>query len=223
MNCKERITLSIYKKTSCIKHFKQNVIHKHVKWLTVTSPPQSRMWAQRHGWAVFSLWSVNDVPKIGSNCQNETNKAEDTKGGHKTGQTCESDFHFVWMQCLKRNSFFSALSVLLSLRAVLLEIPRWKMCCFSINCYCWRFYQKRAVWSTFRYSLSLSRSLALSLSLSLSLDFELWHRLIPLVIKNHKTWLVRVVITTYAIIPPLSLVFKPLFVCIRWLPQGPLN
>lgn len=80
------------------ENHKQNVKHKHVMWLTVTSPPQSRMWAQRDRWAVFSLRSVNDVPKIGSNCQNETYKAEDTKGGHKTGQTCESDFHFVWIQ-----------------------------------------------------------------------------------------------------------------------------
>ncbi len=158
MNCKEKITLSIYKKTSCIKHFKQNVIHKHVKWLTVTSPPQSRMWAQRHGWAVFSLWSINDVPKIGSNCQNETNKAEDTKGGHKTGQTCESDFHFVWMQCLKRNSFFRALSVLLSLSAVLLEVPRWMMCCLSISWLLLAILPKEGSMVHFQiHSLSLSR------------------------------------------------------------------
>ncbi len=166
-------------KTSRIKNHKQNVKHKHVKWLTVTSPPQSRMWAQRHRWAVFSLRSVNDVPKIGSYCQNETNKAEDTKGGHKTGQTCESDFHFVWMQCLKRNSFFSALSVLLSLSAAPLEAPRWMLCCLSITATVGRFYQKRALWSSLSPSPSPSPSPSLSLSLALSLslfDFELCHR-----------------------------------------------
>lgn len=134
-------------------------------WLTVTSPPQSRMWAQGHWWAVFSLRSVNDVPKIGSNCQNETYKTEDTKGGHKTGQTRESDFHFVWMQlsnlqCLKRNSSFLAPFSVCSFPSA--SLPIWKPfagCCAQPYCTVARFHRKRAVYTPLSDERECARSL----------------------------------------------------------------
>lgn len=153
-------------------------------WLTVTSPPQSRMWAQGHWWAVFSLRSVNDVPKIGSNCQNETYKTEDTKCGHKTGQTRESDFHFVWMQlsnlqCLKRNSSFLAPFSVCSFPSA--SLPIWKPfagCCalypLTAILYCSAISPKEgSIYSTFRWARvrSLSR---LWLTLNCGTDEYRW-------------------------------------------------